>query len=759
MSFPRPLDATPTGSLGPLESIKDDCEAPSGWPLCPSPKASTCSSPIRRSELLLPHTQLRVSDYYDLGNTVGKGTFGTIRGATIKASSSTDGSASYGACVAIKSIPFSDNSKSSTALCASFELEAALMASLEHPHILRMHECFREAAVGHLVLELCSGGDLFTRITSQPNGNGLDEPFARDVFIQMLDAVGYLHARRIVHNDLKTENFLFLGKQGTPLSQVLKLCDFGSCDLLSNARPRSIGRNTTLSYTAPELHLGRGGAEAADMWSLGVVLYVTLTGTNPFKGPVAPNSQESIEKIREAAFDQRRSGWVRCSSTAQDLVKRLLVVEEEKRYTCAQACTHRWLASSERPLLASGIADPPGLAKKAPKLLARLQMMARLPASQRAMLAVYALAATSEDLEPCRQLFLSLDRDKDGQLSSAEFCKGLRDLLCTAARQGDDSAVVPESDQELNTIIAALDVDGSRIIEWSEFAATTLLELDFSKRSSRVAIAARLAAQRPPGSPLDSGFEQLGEYNPHIRQWLAPVVDALEANSRTFVQREFTNRSFVSREDTMMSTSSSYRKTEPGCLGLVVTTLNDQVLLVGVADPERLTLKVMSKMGAPFLGCAAVKAWNEACVAGGKPNMVLEVDQCIIQVNGVRGNSSRMMELLFQAARTANLDVDLRIVSVKKVEAMLHKAPGQTLGMQVRKKGSTAFALEVEEIDQVGLVKDWNEANPKSTMKAGSIIVAVSGFRGLRQDLLKEVARQDCSAVYLTLLDLSIYCL
>jgi len=560
-----------------------------------------------------------------------------------------------------------------------------------------------------------------------------------------------------------------LGKEDSACQQVVKLCDFGTCDFLSQDKPRTQCRAGTFSYTAPELYMGRGGTECADMWSMGVVLYVMLTGANPFKTALAGSTEESLQKICEAAFEQRRSSWVRCSETGQDLVKRLLVVGEEKRYTCIQASMHRWLASSDRPLTASGFADPPGIAKQAPALLARVQQLATLPPSHRAALVIYVLAAWHEDLEACRLLFLALDRDKDGQVSFAEFATGIKDLI-RKAKQQDSSVVSMVNEQQLNACLIALDASGSKMIEWTEFAAASLLESDFTKRGERIGLATRLAARCPVALGTDAN---LGDPHPHISQHLAPVIEAIEAARGG--QAEAVSPKRLHATDTMVKVPAAVadsmkehhaaeqlEERSPVAdrgLGLVVSPLNAEFLLVGVADPERLSLKVMSKLGVPFIGCASVKAWNEECRTGGKPRQALECDDCIVQVDGVRGDSNKMMALLLQAVRDSDLTVDLRIINLRKVEATLQKPPGKSLGMQVRKKGAMAFGLELEEVDSEGIVAEWNAANPRQVIKPGDIIVEVSGFRGLRQDLLQEVVRKDVTVTYLTFLQLSIFCL
>jgi len=287
----------------------------------------------------------------------------------------------------------------------------------------------------------------------------------------MMHAGGYLHSRRIVHRDLKTENFLLLGQAGTPEENVLKLCDFGTAVLLSDRMPRSMDNIGTLSYTAPEVYFSKGADCPADCWSLGVVLYVLLTGTNPFRVPGNNAKEDTIRRIRQGNFDQRRSPWQRLSLAAQDLVKHLLVLEEPQRLTCVKALRHPWLKTGKNCFLARGSADSPGLAPHAPRLVTLLLRLSDMAEAQRLALAACAMAASEADISmlalPWRELFLALDEDQDGRLSFIELAAGLKRLLGPAAKE------LP--DEQLEECVLALDLDHSGAIEWVEFIAIALL--------------------------------------------------------------------------------------------------------------------------------------------------------------------------------------------------------------------------------------------------------------------------------------------
>jgi Ca2+-binding EF-hand superfamily protein len=235
----------------------------------------------------------------------------------------------------------------------------------------------------------------------------------------------------------------------------------------------------TLSYTAPEVYANRGAALAADNWSLGVVLYVMITGTNPFRVPGRKvDKEETVRRIRSGDFEQRRQSWLNVSVRGQDLIRRFLVLSESERLTCKRALQHQWLQEfpnpsdggvfSGVPTVLSCVSSQQLLAQEAPKVMLLLQHVLRLSAAQRVAIECCALAATEADLNstvPWRDLFIALDHDQDGRLSLGEFAVGLQTLAGSAAPRN----------VQLEDSIQALDFDGSGYVEWVEWLVIALL--------------------------------------------------------------------------------------------------------------------------------------------------------------------------------------------------------------------------------------------------------------------------------------------
>uniref|UniRef100_A0A8R1DGC4 Protein kinase domain-containing protein n=2 Tax=Caenorhabditis japonica TaxID=281687 RepID=A0A8R1DGC4_CAEJA len=161
-------------------------------------------------------------------------------------------------------------------------------------------------------------------------------------FMQMLETTDrifvvmekYLHALNIVHCDLKPENILLNSNADFP---QVKLCDFGFARIIGE---KSFRRSVvgTPAYLAPEVLRNKGFNRSLDMWSVGVIVYVSLSGTFPF------NEDEDInDQIQNAEFMYPPTPWREISENAIEFINGLLQVKMSKRYTVAKAASHIWM--------------------------------------------------------------------------------------------------------------------------------------------------------------------------------------------------------------------------------------------------------------------------------------------------------------------------------------------------------------------------------------------------------------------------------
>jgi len=140
-----------------------------------------------------------------------------------------------------------------------------------HPNVIDLYDVYEDQNGVHLVLELCSGGELFDRIVARDR---YSESEAAAVVRQIAEGLGALHRANIVHRDLKPENCLFLNEND---DSTLKIMDFGLSSVEEFTDP-VVGLFGSIDYVSPEaLSQGRISSKT-DMWSLGVILYILLSG-------------------------------------------------------------------------------------------------------------------------------------------------------------------------------------------------------------------------------------------------------------------------------------------------------------------------------------------------------------------------------------------------------------------------------------------------------------------------------------------------
>mmetsp|Transcript_23770 Transcript_23770/g.53929 ORF Transcript_23770/g.53929 Transcript_23770/m.53929 type:complete len:404 (-) Transcript_23770:808-2019(-) len=290
-------------------------------------------------------------DRVTLGKTLGSGTFGSVLiGHHANAKLGDVAVKRFGLC----RLPDKQGSKIRT----SYENERDVLSELHHPFIVHVFDAYVDEEAAYLILELCRGGDLYDFVVkshSRQTGTkrGVTEEMAQVMLRQMVLAVHYLHGRHIVHRDIKSENFVFLKPpfQESVNDWVLKLCDFGAATRLSDSAPRCMANIGTLSYTAPEVYDQRGASFVADVWSVGVVLYVVLCGYSPFRPCGTETPEQAVGRIRQGDFETGRPSWLRLSATAQNLICCMLVVDEERRLSARAVLSHPFLGLSQQLFL------------------------------------------------------------------------------------------------------------------------------------------------------------------------------------------------------------------------------------------------------------------------------------------------------------------------------------------------------------------------------------------------------------------------
>eukprot|EP01068_Selenidium_serpulae_P010254 Selendium_serpulae@DN5415_c0_g1_i2.p1 len=316
--------------------------------------------------------------------------------------------------------------------------ESLIYLKLDHPNIVRLIELWEDETSATLVMELCTGGELYERLSKVEL---YSEQSARDITLQMTGAIYYLHSHRIVHRDLKLENWLY----STPEADAqIRLIDFGFSRFWSPVESMRMHLACgTLSYVSPDTLKG-GYTNACDNWSLGVIVYMLLVGFPPFYGSEA----QITDGILSGNYVLKGHRWQKVSSLAKDFVSRLLVVNPERRMTAAEALKHPWLASA-----ASQISAPINA-----HVVHGMRKFAAASNLKRAALTMMAYSLTSEEIEGMHSAFLAMDTTGDGTIRLSGLASAIR----------DNHEV---SNDEIERIFSAMDNSGDQQIYYNDFLA------------------------------------------------------------------------------------------------------------------------------------------------------------------------------------------------------------------------------------------------------------------------------------------------
>ena len=234
----------------------------------------------------------------------------------------------------------------------------------QHPNIIEWFATGEDDVWRWIAMEFAEGGDLFDKIEADV---GVQEDIAHLYFLQLIGGVSFMHSKGVAHRDLKPENIL-LSESGN-----LKLADFGMATMFEykGARKQSSTMCGSPPYIAPEVlqcvrdrkssDAPKYSADLVDMWSCGVILFVLLVGNTPWDEPTA-GSWEFQEFVRTNGRSTD-SLWGRLPGNTLSLLRGMMNVEANKRFSFAQIRQHPWYTRRNPLLTADGkISDPIALA-------------------------------------------------------------------------------------------------------------------------------------------------------------------------------------------------------------------------------------------------------------------------------------------------------------------------------------------------------------------------------------------------------------
>ena len=214
--------------------------------------------------------------------------------------------------------------------------EVDIISGLDHPVIIDFYETYQDEFFFHIVMELCKGKEVFQKIASEGK---IEEKKVAIVINKVLNAIAYCHSRGITHRDIKPENILF---ETNEQNSEIKLIDFG----LSRKYSVDQKMHTILGtpyYIAPEVLKGNYD-EKCDIWSIGALTYIMLSGEPPFKGK---SNNEIFMKIIKDPIKFNPYKWNNLSENSKNFIKLCLNKDPNKRPNAVEALGHVWFNSIE----------------------------------------------------------------------------------------------------------------------------------------------------------------------------------------------------------------------------------------------------------------------------------------------------------------------------------------------------------------------------------------------------------------------------
>ena len=399
---------------------------------------------------------------------LGAGSYGIVRKATSKKTGETF------ALKTLKKAPWKTAPQSIAAvkyyhgkLKNEVEVMKTIGASLS---VVYLYDSFEDDESVHLLMELCSGGELLDRI-SLGGSSDYREAKAANLVKSVLRTAVQCHSRGIIYRDIKPDNFLF---QTEDEDSPLKATDFGLAGKLPPKGEVLARRCGTPSYMAPEV-IERNYGSQADVWSAGVVAYQLLSGRLPFVDTknARPNAKEVFRAILEDDIDLVSDPWSSVSDEAKNFVRKLLDRDPESRPTARAALLHPWLTQSKASWRAKAAKGQDSALDG--QVVSRLQRFATQGLLKRSVLRLIAKELLSEDegdtkivsskqtdVTTLKELFAKLDTSGDNMVELSELEVGLREI-------GYDV-----TGKESKQLLGSLDTSGDGLIDVNEFIAALL---------------------------------------------------------------------------------------------------------------------------------------------------------------------------------------------------------------------------------------------------------------------------------------------
>ena len=429
---------------------------------------------VKLNNLVMEH-QTSPWLYYKELLTLGSGTYGTVKKVCLKKNELT--------IRALKIIP-KENFVEGIDNVKLID-EIAILKKLDHPNIMKIYECFVDKDNFYIISDFCDQGDLLGKLIKLGKMNEIVVKFLME---QILNAVAYLHSKKVLHGDIKLENILLYtasnnkGRRFTSinmdinhllelqkeinraksvtirsrnyvndmLNYEVKLIDFGCSKYFINKKKHQklSGVIGTTLYCSPEV-VDDLYDEKSDEWSCGVLMYILLCGEPPFKGKT---EEEVFQKIKKCQYSFKPKEFEEVSDNCKDLIRKLLEPKKRKRIKASDALRHPFFTEFFNPNKAM-------TANKDLNILKKLINFEK-PKSKfhETILAFICKNFINIDEEKkLRAVFRYLDKDEKNSISKEDLKRCLNEININLPNE------------EFDKIFKLLDANQTDYIEYQEF--------------------------------------------------------------------------------------------------------------------------------------------------------------------------------------------------------------------------------------------------------------------------------------------------
>jgi calcium-dependent protein kinase len=383
-----------------------------------------------------------ITDNYILEERIGSGGFGEVRRGTHIPTSAKR---------AVKCINLVSSTEQEI---DKLMKEVSILKAVDHPNVIKVFEVYKNYDKIYIVTELCTGGELFDHIKKLKK---FSENQAAKYMLDIVTAVKHCHELGIIHRDLKPENLLF---ENEDPESTLKLIDFGTSRFVPDNKKlkKAIG---TCYYIAPEV-LNSEYDKKCDVWSLGVILYIMLSGSAPFNGRT---DEEIYSKIQNAPLSFSR-GWSGVSQEAKNLLRKMMTKKPTHRYNISQVFQDTWLQSRAQFKVPDKEIQ-----------VVSLRNLASFRTESKLQRAVYSYIVSQfldkQHFENLKEVFISIDKNGDGFLSPQEIFSAIKSF---------------DFEFDIQKLMTQCDTDKNGFVNYSEFLTATVQKSSaFSKEKLSVA--------------------------------------------------------------------------------------------------------------------------------------------------------------------------------------------------------------------------------------------------------------------------------